>query len=49
MVKGVLELLNKSVEHIPEEKHEEAKGRILTAFARAMFYAPFNGVEEENK
>lgn len=38
-VKAVMEILDNSVADLPEEKREEAKAKILTAWGAAMFYS----------
>ncbi len=37
MAKSVLEMLDKSVQHYPEEKREEAKIKLLNALSGQMF------------
>lgn len=39
MAESMLKILENSVTHIPEDKREEAKSRILDAFGKSMFYS----------
>ena len=46
MAKSVLEMLEKSVQHYPEEEREEAKVRMLNALSGQMFSM---GMREKEK
>lgn len=48
MAQSVLEMLENSVQHIPEDKREEAKARILDVFGKGMFYSGGPNVKEKN-
>ena len=47
MVDSVLKALEDSVQHIPEEKREETKARILGAWAGQMFDMPMRKGDDE--